>query len=591
MSVVLSNWNRSWILPEARPQFCWLKGNRLLAFNLAVALAYYACARFGLQLQFAQSQATPVWPPTGIAIAIGFLVGYRVLPGIALGAFFANLVDFHMKTAGSWSALLTQHPEMIAGSTLIATGNCAEAYLASTLLRRRVGDDYFSNSLRGVLDFLWIVIVACAVSASVGVASLVALELLPPAIAPAVWMTWWVGDAVGAAIVTPLLVWVALYAGDVARDLRSTRALTALGLSILAGGMTFLSWGHVAFLTSEAYLLMPLLMFITLTFGRTLSLLSIAIVSAMAIWGTVHNTGPFVRPDSNISLVLLQGFVGVVVISTMLLDAMHRERQKAVDALTRLNLDLEGLVADRTLQLEKSNRELARSNKELDDFAYIASHDLKEPLRGVENQLAFLVEDYGRQLSPEVMERLDRVPPILRHLEGLIGTLLHYSRVGRVDLAIMDVALDPTVDDVVASLAGRIQEQKVEIRRPAPLPVVSCDSARIGELFRNLITNAIKYNDKAERWIEIGCDSSRNPPVFHVRDNGIGIREQHIDRIFQIFKRLHAPDKFGGGTGAGMTICKKIVERHGGRIWVQSKLGEGTTFNFTLAEDPVETSR
>lgn len=129
---------------------------------------------------------------------------------------------------------------------------------------------------------------------------------------------------------------------------------------------------------------------------------------------------------------------------------------------------------------------------------------------------------------------------------------------------------------------------------PRPLPTVLCDRVRIGEVFRNLITNAMKYNDKPEKWVEIGVVNDggmdhdggvvNDHYVFYVRDNGIGIQEKHQDTIFRIFKRLHTRDKFGGGTGVGLTIVKKIIERHKGRIWVESTQGEGATFKFTLGK-------
>ena len=143
----------------------------------------------------------------------------------------------------------------------------------------------------------------------------------------------------------------------------------------------------------------------------------------------------------------------------------------------------------------------------------------------------------------------------------------------------------------------------MEVRIPRPLPTILGDRVRIGEVFRNLITNSMKYNDKPEKWIEIGHGPdlglefqqrpsrartpSNHATVFYVRDNGIGIPEKHFEAIFRIFKRLHGRDEFGGGTGVGLTIVKKIIERHGGRIWVQSRHGEGTCFYFTLSESGV----
>ncbi len=146
------------------------------------------------------------------------------------------------------------------------------------------------------------------------------------------------------------------------------------------------------------------------------------------------------------------------------------------------------------------------------------------------------------------------------------------------------------------------QNQDVDIRIPRKLPTVYCDTTQVSELFSNLISNALKYNDKTEKWIEIGfidpitdveeyqllythnCDS-QTPIIFYVKDNGIGIRPKHLETVFRIFKRLHAPNRFGGGTGAGLTIVKKIVERHNGTIWVESTFKEGSTFYFTLQPD------
>ncbi|HXG13003.1 MAG TPA: PAS domain S-box protein [Gemmataceae bacterium] len=235
-------------------------------------------------------------------------------------------------------------------------------------------------------------------------------------------------------------------------------------------------------------------------------------------------------------------------------------------------------------ELQQSNADLLRSNQALDEFAYVASHDLKEPLRGISSYAGFLLEDYADKLDDEGRAKLETLQRLARRLEDLIDALLEFSRVGRVDLAVQPTDLNEVLAGVLDSLRISLQQRGVAVRIPRPLPVVRCDRARIGEVFRNLITNALKYNDKPEKWVEIGYreGAEGGPPVFYVRDNGIGIREKHFDAIFRIFKRLHGRDQFGGGTGAGLTIVKKIVERHGGRVWVESVYGEGTTFSFTL---------
>ncbi|YAF94072.1 MAG: ATP-binding protein [Nodularia sp. CChRGM 3473] len=263
----------------------------------------------------------------------------------------------------------------------------------------------------------------------------------------------------------------------------------------------------------------------------------------------------------------------------------HPWRSYEVNAALELRSAIIGMVLRKADELAQLNIELERSNNELDAFAYIASHDLKEPLRGIHNYSNFLIEDYGETLDEEGKTKLKTLIRLTQRMEDLIDSLLHFSRLGRVDLSMQQTDINSIVHRSLDLLSARIEEMNVEIRIPRPLPTVYCDRVQIVEVFNNLIANSIKYNDKAEKWIEIGyIEESPAPMVFYVRDNGIGIQEKHFEAIFRIFKRLHGPSKYGGGTGAGLTIAKKIVERHGGKIWVESTYGEGSTFYFTLQE-------
>jgi light-regulated signal transduction histidine kinase (bacteriophytochrome) len=258
-----------------------------------------------------------------------------------------------------------------------------------------------------------------------------------------------------------------------------------------------------------------------------------------------------------------------------------------IAAASELRNAILSIALRRAAELARLNDELERSNIELDAFAYIASHDLKEPLRGLHNYAHFLIEDYGEQLDADGQAKLETMIRLTQRMETLIDTLLHYSRVGRVDLSFQEADLNELLSDIVDRLAVSLEQQRVALRIPRPLPTIMCDQIRLGEVFYNLILNAIKYNDKPEKSIEIGYrepeqHGQRWPYTFYVRDNGIGIQEKHFETIFRIFKRLHARDQYGGGTGAGLTIAKKIVERHGGRIWLESTAGVGTTFFFTI---------
>jgi len=262
-----------------------------------------------------------------------------------------------------------------------------------------------------------------------------------------------------------------------------------------------------------------------------------------------------------------------------------------IEIVTELRSLIVGIILSQADELAKMNRELERSNAELDSFAYIASHDLKEPLRGIHNYSNFLIEDYVDLLDAEGVAKLNTLVRLTQRMEDLINSLLHYSRLGRAELDRKPTNLNELVRQAIDTLRISQPHQPVEFRIPRPLPTIRCDRTQINELFTNLLTNAIKYNDKSEKWVEIGFSESKtgnraNPIfyTFYVRDNGIGIGNQHLQRVFQIFKRLHPQDKYGGGTGAGLTIVQKIVQRHNGKIWIESTLGVGSTFYFTLAE-------
>jgi light-regulated signal transduction histidine kinase (bacteriophytochrome) len=260
-----------------------------------------------------------------------------------------------------------------------------------------------------------------------------------------------------------------------------------------------------------------------------------------------------------------------------------------IEAVLELRTALINIVLQHALELAQLNTELERSNTELDAFAYIASHDLKEPLRGIHNYSNYLIRGYADKLDEDARSKLYTLIRLTQRMEDLIESLLHFSRVGRIDLSFQPTDLNGVVKRILELLSVRLEQTGVQIKIPRPLPTIKCDKVRVGEVFSNLITNAIKYSDKTDKWVEIGFqepssqDAIRGKPlIFYVKDNGIGIREKHFEAIFQIFKRLHARDEYGGGTGAGLTIVKKIVERHEGKIWLESTYGEGTTFFFTL---------
>jgi len=265
-------------------------------------------------------------------------------------------------------------------------------------------------------------------------------------------------------------------------------------------------------------------------------------------------------------------------------EPWHKDEERAVAELRQSIMEV---ILNRAAEIERANQALAEANAELDSFAYAASHDLKEPLRGIHLMATFLKRGLTDNLAPEELERLDIILKLARRMDDIIESLLHYSRAGRTDLTLRETDLDAELDEALVLCDEAIARKKLTIRRPMPLGKAYCDRVRIGELLVNLITNAVKYNDKADGWVEIGVELG-TPNRYYVKDNGIGIEADARERIFDIFWRIHGPEEFGGGIGAGLTIARKIVERHGGAIWVDSTPGRGSTFYFTLGLEALE---
>ena len=269
-----------------------------------------------------------------------------------------------------------------------------------------------------------------------------------------------------------------------------------------------------------------------------------------------------------------------------------------VELALRFRVLLMELVVSRAERLAELNVDLARSNEELDAFAYVAGHDLKEPLRGIHNHANQLLEESVLPQGSESRNKVERVMRLTLRMDALLDSLLHFSRVGRMALGIEKVDLNSVVAEALEMVDERRLGRSCEISVADALPWVECDHVRVREIFVNLLSNALKYNDKPVCRIAIGCESASTSSadaerphgtaggvVFYVKDNGIGIAPHHVEQTFKLFTRLHGRDEFGGGNGAGLTIVKKLVERHGGRVWVRSTPGQGTTFLFTLTHD------
>lgn len=255
-------------------------------------------------------------------------------------------------------------------------------------------------------------------------------------------------------------------------------------------------------------------------------------------------------------------------------------------ALQEQNLLLQKEIGNRQCAesaLLKSNQELARSNAELEQFAYVASHDLQAPLATIASYAQLLEQRSKDQLDSQANKFIGNIVYGCMRMQNLIDDLLEYSRLGRSEKPFQPTDCNQVFEQAIANLQGVIRDSQAVVCS-SELPVVHGEIYQLVQLFQNLVGNAIKYRQDAPPVVSVSACKHQDHWLFSVSDNGIGIAQQHQERIFKIFQRLHTQKEYSG-TGIGLAICQKIVEHHGGRIWVESEPSQGSTFHFTLNEN------
>ena len=261
---------------------------------------------------------------------------------------------------------------------------------------------------------------------------------------------------------------------------------------------------------------------------------------------------------------------------------MNVYEEKDAEMLSRVAAQITPAIANSLLYADivRAQDDLARSNSELEQFAYAASHDLQEPLRTITAYLGLVKERYAAELDETAVEFMDFAIDGAERMQQLISDLLEYSKVGTEGRDLEPVNCSRIMDGVLNSLNEAIKSQKASVEC-SPLPIINGDEAQLARLFQNLVGNALKFTGEAVPRIQIWAELQGGDWVFSVKDNGIGIAPDYQERIFGMFARLHSRTKYSG-TGIGLALCSKIAQRHGGRIWVESEVGHGATFRFNI---------
>jgi signal transduction histidine kinase len=514
--------------------------------SLALAGVYFVTARLGLSFATVGKSVTLVWPPTGLSLAILFVHGRQLWPGVALGAFAVN-------------ALTPGVPPLVAAG--MALGNTAEAVLGATLLRQ----SGFEPSLRRVGDVLRLVLlggmVASAASALVGTVSLRLGGVLPAGRIPATLRVWWTGDLMGALVVAPLVL--------SARDLlvsrpRGWRLIEGLGLLLITIAGSVLAFRQPALHVSyfPPHMLFPVLLWAALRFGpRGVAWANLA-VAVVSVWATVNQLGPFARPSLNESLLLLQTFVGMMMLTALVLGAAAAERADAVQAR--------------------------------EDFISIASHELRTPLTPLTLQLDRLRRMLNRnELGvPEVGKLQASLERQTTRLTTLVEILLDITRLrtGPMKLKRERVDLSALARETVEGLADQLRQARSEVQLETAGPIEGLwDRVRLQQAITNLLTNAIKYGEGKPIEVKVARDDAGQWAHIVIKDHGPGIQKRDQVRLFKRFERLpSAAGNAGGGLGLGLYITREIIEAHGGTVKVDSRPGAGAIFTCALPLAPPE---
>lgn len=344
---------------------------------------------------------------------------------------------------------------------------------------------------------------------------------------------------------------------------------------------------------------------IRITGGRTAWVLIASALCFMALRRGVKLwrwfSGDFSDPPDLFDDVSSLAISGCMLAAVWWIPKLFLTIKQAAETLKQSKEELEIKVAARTAELQEANinlsvelderrraeaklaryaADLRRSNAELEQFAYVASHDLQEPLRMVASFTQLLAKRYRGKLDQDADEFIGFAVDGANRMQMLINDLLALSRVGTRGKPLEPTDCEALLSHTLTNLAAMLQETGAVVTHDQ-LPTVLADAVQLGQMFQNLLINALKFQGREPPRVHISAQRQDNEWLFSVRDNGIGIDSQHQERIFAIFQRLHRREDFPG-TGLGLALCKKIAERHGGRIWVESEPGRGSTFNFTI---------
>lgn len=526
---------------------------------VAIGAIYFALAKGGLALASIHPSATPIWPPTGVALAAVLLRGYRIWPAIFTAAMVANAT-----TAGS-----------VATSVAIATGNSLEAVVGAYLINGWSGGRNTFSTPNSVAKFALIcVVIAAPISASIGLTSLATVGYIEPKNFADAWITWWLGDVTGALVIAPVIVlWAAGHHYAFSRN----EFLETVGVLATAAVVGLIAFSPLIEQTPGrdplGFLAILPMLWAALRRGPRDTATVALVLAGTTIWGTLMGGGPFTRGDLNSSFLLVLMFLISITVPSLLLSADVEVRKKAEESLRRAQIELERKVAERTQELELANAAKSR-------FLAMASHDLRQPLHA----LGLFVAQLRTPLnSTERTQTIERVDAARKEMDEMFNSLLDISRLdaGMLTPKITEFPIAHLLQKIETTFDQATREKGLQLRVRRSNAWVRSDAMLLERILLNLVSNAVRYTLRGG--IIVGCRRRGKTLRIEVWDTGPGIPEDQKHNIFGEFVQVPAQERNrSGGLGLGLAIVDRLRLLLGHQIDLASSVGRGSRFAIEL---------
>jgi signal transduction histidine kinase len=554
---------------------------------IGVALLYYLFARVGYFFAFEGSTALPTWPPSGIGFALIILLGRSSWPGITIGSLVANVMAY-------WNNPHLPAQEIITISSLIAVGNTLEAVTGNYLVKKWIRDDFPFRSAKNAFRFLFVTMIMCWIGAGVSTWALYINHVVLPVNLLRTGISSWVGNVVGILLFTPFIL---ACSKKIHVRLTTEKAIEVGIFILMLGGIIALLEVDYLVATLERampFLVLPFLLWLAFRFELIVAIAGVLATALLSIYMTIGGVGPFVLSDSYNSMLLLQIFIGVISISTIILSATVRERYQAQNKLLEFNENLEAMVQERTRALneeivtrknaeekiQRTNTELSKRNTELDNFVYSVSHDLRAPIASVLGLINLAKKDTDGIMKDMY---LDMIHKSAMQQDHFIKEILDQSRNSRLEVKREEIHFEPLIDETFnqlkfATSTGQSVQKVIRINQEAPF---FSDRWRLKVILNNIISNSIRYRNGKDPVIKVNVEIREHLATLAIEDNGKGIEKDHLPNIYKMFYR--ATDD-GAGSGLGLYIVKEAIDKLNGHIDIESEVGRGTTVKLAIPE-------